>query len=257
MVMLGAGTSMETGLDGKVVLITGAGRNIGRATALMFAEEGARLLLSTRHSGGQLDETAEACKAAGAEVSTVLCDVGDREQVTEMIKVADDVFGGVDVLVNNATSRVQGSFLKTSPEQWRTTMAVNLDGPFHTSQAIIPGMMERGWGRIINYSGVSPFQGGSPAKAAAKMGIIGFTRGIANEFGRYGITANCIAPGQIQVERDPGMERESDLTGEVQAPIPRFGTPEEIAALVIYLSSKHADYITGQCFAVNGGAIFQ
>ena len=247
---------METGLDGKVVLITGAGRNIGRATALMFAEEGARLLLSTRHSGGQLDETAEACKAAGAEVSTVLCDVGDREQVTEMIKVADDVFGGVDVLVNNATSRVQGSFLKTSPEQWRTTMAVNLDGPFHTSQAIIPGMMERGWGRIINFAGMNAIHGynGRAHVSVAKHGAWGLTKALAIEIGAEGITSNIISPGPIAGVRDtPEEDAHIQHTAE-RVPVGREGSPEEVAAVISMLAGDSGGYVNGQILQINGGA---
>ena len=250
---------METGLAGKVVLITGAGRNIGRATALMFAQEGARLVLSTRRSKALLDETAAACAAAGAEVTTALCAVADEAQVEETVEAAKRAYGGVDVLVNNATFRVQGPFLETTSEDWRRSVAVNLDGPFNTCRAVLPGMVERSWGRIVNYSGVAAYRGGGATKGAVKLGIVGFTRGLAREFGKHNITANAIAPGGIEVERDPGLEREEDLRGRVDdsVPIPRFGTPDEIAALVVYLASSHSAYITGQCFHVDGGAIFQ
>jgi NAD(P)-dependent dehydrogenase (short-subunit alcohol dehydrogenase family) len=250
---------LDTGLEGRSVLITGASRNIGRATALMFAKEGARLLLSTRESRASLDETVEACTAAGAKVTTTLCDVAEAEQVDAMVALANDVYGGVDVLVNNAVYRVQGRFLDSTPEQWRRNIAVNLDGPYHTCRAVLPGMMERGWGRIINYSGISAYLGGGATKATAKLGIVGFTRGLAAEFGKHNITVNAIAPGTIEVERDPGLEREADLLGHVDpsVPIQRFGRPDEIAGLVVYLASHNADYITGQCFHVDGGAVLQ
>jgi 3-oxoacyl-[acyl-carrier protein] reductase len=247
------------GLGGKVVCITGAGRNIGRATALHFAKEGARLVLSTRQSQELLTETAAACQAAGAEVISCLCDVADLDQVAAMVESAERAWGGIDVLVNNATLRLRRPFLEQPVEDWRAMMAVNLDGPYYTSRAVLPGMIAREWGRIINYSGHSAFIGGGPITTAAKLGVVGFTRGLAHEFGRHGITANAISPGTIEVERDPGLERAADLAGQVDpaVPIPRFGQPEEVAALVVYLASPLAGYVTGQCFHINGGDYFQ
>ena len=249
---------MDMGLTGKVVLITGAGRNIGRATAEAFAAEGSRLVLATRRSSGLLEQTAEACRAAGAEVVTALCDVGDENQVKAMVETAERAFGSVDVLVNNAANRIQGPFLEQSNEDWRATAAVNLDGPIFASRAVLPGMVERGWGRIVNYSGVSAYRGGGALKAAVKLGIVGFTRGLAREFGKHGVTVNAIAPSAIEGERDPGTERDVDISGiDPRMPIPRFGQPEEVAALVVYLSSKHAGFVTGQTYHINGGDILQ
>ena len=249
---------MDMGLTGKVVLITGAGRNIGRATAEAFAAEGARLVLTTRRSDSLLQEAAAACRAAGAEVVTALCDVGDEDQVKDAVQAAERAFGGVDVLVNNATNRVAGSFLEQTNEDWRATAAANLDGPIFASRAVLPGMLERGWGRIVNYSGVSAYKGGTAMKAAVKLGVVGLTRGLAREFGKHGVTVNAIAPASIEGERDPGTERDVDLSGiDPRLPIPRFGQPEEVAALVVYLSSTHAAYVTGQTFHINGGDILQ
>ena len=249
---------MDMGLTGKVVLITGAGRNIGRATAEAFAAEGSRLVLATRRSGDLLEQTADACRAAGAEVVTALCDVGDENQVKAMVQTAERAFGSVDVLVNNAANRIQGPFLEQSHEDWRATSAVNLDGPIFASRAVLPGMVERGWGRIVNYSGVSAYRGGGALKAAVKLGIVGFTRGLAREFGKHGVTVNAIAPSAIEGERDPGTERDVDISGiDPKMPIPRFGQPEEVAALVVYLSSKHAGFVTGQTYHINGGDVLQ
>ena len=249
---------MDMGLTDKVVLITGAGRNIGKATAEAFAAEGSRIVLVTRRSSGLLEETADACRSAGAEVVTALCDVGDEGQVKAAVRTAERAFGGVDILVNNAANRVQGPFLEQSNEDWRATAAVNLDGPVFASRAVLPGMVERGWGRIINYSGVSAYRGGGALKAAVKLGIVGFTRGLAREFGKHGVTVNAIAPASIKGERDPGTERDVDISGiDPRMPVPRFGQPEEVAALVVYLCSRHAGYITGQTIHINGGEVLQ
>lgn len=249
---------MDTGLEGKVALITGAGRNIGRATALSFAEEGARLVLATRQSAERLEQTAADCRALGAEAVTTLCDVSDEEQVYAMIGAAQDAFGGVDVLVNNAANRVQGPFLQSTTEDWRATAGVNLDAVIFAARAALPCMIERGWGRIINYSGVSAYRGGGALKAAVKLGVVGLTRGLAREFGKHGVTVNAIAPSSIEGERDPGTERDVDIGGiDPKLPIPRFGRPEEVAALVVYLCSKHAGYVTGQTFHINGGDVLQ
>ena len=249
---------MDMGLVGRVVLITGAGRNIGKATAEAFAAEGARLVLTTRRSDSLLQETAAACRSAGAEVVTALCDVGDEDQVRAAVAAAENTFGAVDILVNNATNRVAGPFLEQSNEDWRATAAANLDGPIFASRAVLPGMVERGWGRIVNYSGVSAYRGGTALKAAVKLGVVGLTRGLAREFGRHGVTVNAIAPASIEGERDPGTERDVDVSGiDPKLPIPRFGRPEEVAALVVYLCSEHAGYVTGQTFHINGGEILQ
>jgi NAD(P)-dependent dehydrogenase (short-subunit alcohol dehydrogenase family) len=252
---------MKTGLEGKTVMITGPVRNIGRMTALMMAEEGANLLLCTRQSKERLEEVAHECESIGARVVADLCDVADRDQVQGFVKKGLAEFGHIDVLLNNATFRSQHPLLDTIPEEWHRNIAVNLDGPYNTCQAVLPNMIERHWGRIINYSGVAPYLGGGAAKAMVKLGIVGFTRGVAREYGHSGVTANCIGPGSIDVERDPDL---GEVGGPPTAasrretlPVPRQGTPEEIGSLAVYLSSEYAAYITGQCYLMNGGAYFQ
>lgn len=249
---------MELGLEGKVALITGAGRNIGRRTALQFAEHGVNLVLCTRQNGDQLRESADEARAKGVRVLDDLCDVSKREEVGRLAAQALDTFGRVDILVNNATHRVHGKFFDLTPEQWALVIGVGLSGPYYLCQALMPAMVENGWGRIINYSGNSAFRGGGASTATAKLGIVGFTRSLAKEFAKHNITANCLAPGSIQTERSPGTERQSDRLGVVNddVPIRRFGTADEVASLALYLSSDRAAYITGQCVPINGGVHF-
>lgn len=250
---------MTKALDGKVALITGAGRNIGRVTALTLAAEGADLVLCTKESKDDLMSTAaEAREKYGVKVLARLADITKVDEVRSLVQAAEAELGRVDILVNNATWRFHATFLKLTPEQWDKTVAINLNAPFYLCQAVLPGMVARRWGRIINYSGNSAFLGRSPAAASTKAGVLGLTRSLASEFGKHNITVNCISPGGIKVTRSPGAERKSDITGKIdeRVPIQRFGTPDEVAGLVAYLASEAAGYVTGQCIAMNGGAYY-
>ena len=150
---------MNTGLEGKAVLVTGATRNHGRASALAFAEEGANLLLCTRQSMDLLEETAQLASKSGVRVVTGQCDVTDEAQVESFVKMGLAEFGRIDVLVNNAAWRARGELLSISSEDWAAAMAVNLHAPFLVCKAVVPGMVEQRWGRIINYSGIAPLPG--------------------------------------------------------------------------------------------------
>jgi 3-oxoacyl-[acyl-carrier protein] reductase len=249
---------MDLGLKGKVALITGGSRNIGRTTARILAENGANLVLCTRENAAQLEEAADEMRALGAVVFTHLCDVSKEEEVAALVGEARAAFGRIDILVNNATHRVHGKFFDLTPAQWSHVIAVSLNGPYYLCRALMPGMVDNRWGRIINYSGNAAFRGGGASTATVKLGIVGFTRSLAKEFGKHNITVNCLAPGSISGERRPGTERASDLRGQVNddVPIPRFGTQEEVASLVAYLASERAGYITGQCIPINGGVHF-
>jgi 3-oxoacyl-[acyl-carrier protein] reductase len=246
---------MKTGLAGKVVLITGATRNHGRAGALAFAEEGANLLLCTRQSMDSLEETAHLASPFGVKVLTGQCDVTDEDQVKSFVQKGMSEFGRIDVVVNNAGWRARGELLRMSTENWLATMGVNLHAVFLMSQAVLPGMVQQRWGRIINYTGIGAFRGstGTTAKLAGE----GLTRAIAREYGQYQITANLIGPGSIEVVRTPGQEVPGGEGAGIEAiPIPRQGTVDECTATVVFLASEQASYITGQTFLVNGGAYF-
>ena len=242
---------MDTGLQGKTVLITGASRNMGRNAALAFAREGARLALCTRASADELDEVAGEARALGAEVLAGLCDVTDGTAVAEFVGKVQQRFGGVDVLLNAVGHRSESAFLETDFTEWTRNIEVNLGSVYHTCRSVIPLMMSRKFGRIINVSGTAAaYLGGGVAKGTVKLGIIGFTRGLAREFGPCNITANCIAPGAV--ERD-GREFVLPPTQVLRRP----GRQEEIISLILYLASENAGFVTGQCYAANGGTYFQ
>jgi len=245
---------METGLEGKTILITGASRNMGRAVALAFAREGANLAICTSTKMVELCQVADEARSHGAVVVAEKCDVTDGQAVASFVNKARARFGGVDVAINLAGYRAERRFLDETLEAWERAIAVNLTGPFHICRNAIPLMMERRWGRIINFSGISPYIGVGAAKSMVKLGIVGFTRGIAREFGEYNITANCIGPGAIKRPYDPLVTPKPLDAGQ---PLQRYGTPEEAVSLVLYLASEGAGFITGQCYLVNGGLYFQ
>ena len=245
---------MDTGLKGKVVLITGASRNMGRTAALAFAKEGANLAICTSSKMDELGRVAGECRDLGARVVAERCDVSDKASVNAFVAKVRDNLGTVHVVLNNAVNRGgEGPFLEESDDAWATNLAVNLTGPRNICRAALPLMIEQKWGRIINFSGISPFIGGSVGKGMAKMGIIGFTRGIAREFAEHEITANCIGPGTIDVERDAFQKPKGLKPGQ---PIRRLGKPQEVVSLMLYLASEDAGFITGQTYLVNGGMYF-
>jgi len=245
---------MDTGLEGRTVLITGASRNIGRQTALLFAREGANLAICTRSSMERLEQTAAQIENAGVSVVAGRCDVADGDAVAGFVKSAREKFGRVDVVVNNAVYRAEGSLLDVTDSGWRRNIEVNLNGPYHICKNAVPHMIQRKWGRIINFAGIAPYLGTFPVKSMVKLGIVGFTRGLAKQFGEYNITANCVGPGRIDVERDADQKKKDFHKHQL---IRRRGTPDEVASLVVYLASEMAGYITGQSYLVNGGAYLQ
>ena len=247
---------MDTGLKGKVVMITGATRNHGKATALAFAAEGANLLISTRKSTDLLEDTAHLAADQGIKVLAKQCDVTVEAQVSDLVQSGLAEFGRIDVLVNNAGRRVHGDVMKLNMEEWRAGLDVNVHALFLTCKAVLPGMAERRWGRIINYTGNS-FMRGILGPGTLKMATLGFTRAIAQEYGEFNITANCIAPWAITVERSAGHVSSGMTAVRVEGQaIPRRGTIAECAALAVFLASDKAGYITGQNYSVNGGAYF-
>lgn len=245
---------MDTGLKGKTVLITGASRNIGADAALAFAREGANLAICTSSKIDRLNDVAKQARALGASVVAEQVNVADGDSVARFVEKTVKELGTVHVAINNAVDRgAEGGFLAVSDEAWESSFRVNLGGPRNICRNVLPLMIRQKWGRIINFSGVDPFIGGSVTKGMAKLGIIGFTRGLAREFGEHDITANCIGPGTIEVERD-AFQKAKGL--KPQQPIRRLGKPREVVSLMVYLASEDAGYITGQAYLANGGLYF-
>ena len=247
-------------LEGKVAMVTGSGRNIGRATAIELARRGADVVVNARSNQAEADSVVAEIESLGSRAIATIADVGVLEQVDAMMSDAVAAFGQVDILVNNAGLRAADPITEMTLEQWRSVLAVNLDGPFYCSQAVIPGMIERGWGRIINVSGLNAFKGRAhwAHVCASKMGALGLTRALAAELAEHDILVNHIVPGAFDTTPPPGQSDAFAAPSVARAtgiPVGRLGLPEEIATTCAFLASGDASFITGQTFHVNGGAL--
>ena len=247
-------------LDGKSALITGASRGIGKAIALRFAEEGCDIAINYVTEGGR-DNAAEAAdlareiEALGRRGVCVEADVTDLAAVEAMVAQVIATFGKLDILVNNAGITRDKTLGKLGKADWDAVLAVNLTGAFHCARAVVNHMRERRTGRIISLASVVGLMGniGQTNYAASKAGLIGFTKSLAREVARRGITVNAIAPGFIDTEMTQAIPADA-LAQVVEAiPMERLGRPEEIAAAALFLASDEAGYVTGQVLSVNGG----
>lgn len=236
----------------RVALITGAGRNIGRAVALDLAARGADIVVLVRGNRAEAEDVAEEVRALGRRAMAGVADVRDEMAVGEVVDRAREELGAITILVNNAAVRSESPFLELSSQEWREVVSVILDGAFVCSQAVLPGMLETGWGRIVNVAGLSG-QTGAVNRAhviASKAGIIGLTKALALEYASSNVTVNAISPGMIETAREGA---EPSHHGERKIPVGRRGRPEEVAALVRYLASEEAAFVTGQTLNINGG----
>ena len=247
-------------VEGKVAIVTGSGRNIGRATALELARRGASVVVNARSNQEEANAVADEIAAMGGSAIVAIADVGVQQEVNAMVDAALAAFGRVDILINNAGLRAADSITDMSLEQWRSVLAVNLDGPFFCSQAVIPGMIERGWGRIINVSGLNAFKGRADWAhvCASKMGALGLTRALAAELAEHNILVNHIVPGAFDTSPPPGNANAFAGPPAARAAgilVGRLGMPQEIATTCAFLASDDASFITGQTIHVNGGAL--
>ncbi len=242
-------------LQGKLALVTGATRGIGRATALTLADAGADVVFSYRHSAEQAVELEALLREKGVRARGFQANGASTEEVQKMVADAQNELGTVTILVNNAGITRDKSFLKMTREMWDEVIRVNLDSLFIVTQAVLPGMIQTGWGRIINVSSIVGQIGnfGQANYAAAKGGAIAFTKTIAREVARKGVTANVVAPGFIETD----MLKAIPATGldqvKAMTPVGRLGHPQEIADAIAFLASPRAAFITGHVLAVNGG----
>jgi 3-oxoacyl-[acyl-carrier protein] reductase len=242
-------------LSGKVAIVTGAGRNIGRAIALTLAEGGASILVNVRSNRAEADAVAREVEALGVKALVHIGDVADAGQVQAMVDAAVKHFGRIDILVNNAALRREKAFAEMSYAEWREIMDVTLDGPFHCVKACLPALRKSGAGTIVNIGGLSAHIGAKDRAhvVTAKAGVVGFTRALAHDLAADGITVNCVVPGLIGTPRPKDKPEPSHhlthqtLTGE-------RGKPEDIAAMVRFLCGPAARYINGQAIHSNGGA---
>jgi len=244
-------------LDGKCALVTGASRGIGRAVALKLASEGAKVALNFAGNEAAADAVKQEIEAAGGEAILVKADVANEAAVQDMVQKTADAFGRIDILVNNAGITRDGLLARMKEEDWDAVLSTNLKGVFLTTKAAAKLMMKQRAGRIVNMASVVGVTGnaGQANYSAAKAGVIGFTKTIAKELASRGITANAVAPGFIDTDMTAGLSdkaKEAALSG---IPLGRMGTPEDIAAAVLFLVSDQASYITGQVLNVDGGMV--
>ena len=243
--------SQERTLEGKVAIVTGSVRRLGKAMAMALAKDGANVVVNARSSRDEAEKAVAEIEAAGGRTLVQIADITDEAAVGKMVDETVKAFGRVDILINNAAIRGETHLLDMTYKQWRGVLDVILDGAFHCTRAVAPHMVKNKFGRIVNLGGVSSHLGaaGRSHVGTAKAGIVGFTRAVATELAPHGITVNCIVPGRIGGQR-------SATSGQGIGHHPlvgREGVPEDVAALARLLCQPSTSYITGQTMHVSGG----
>lgn len=240
----------------RAALITGSGRNIGRSAALALAEMGFNVVLNGSKNREACEGVAKEAEAHGINAVIAMGDVGSVADIESMVTSANEAFGGVDVLVNNAAIRPTSPFLETDEAEWERILNIDFHSARRLSKAVLPHMIEQGWGRIINFAGMNAIHGydGRAPVSVSKHASWGLTKSLAKEFGGKGITTNIISPGPIRPdEAEPEMrEHIESMVGRV--PVGRLGEADEIGAMVALLASEQGAFINGQLLQVNGGA---
>lgn len=244
-------------LDNQVALVTGASRGIGRSVAIELAKAGAKVVVNYAGNSAAAQETIDAIKAVGGEAIAVQADVSQAEAVEALVKQTLDTFGRIDILVNNAGITRDNLLLRMKEDDWDAVMNTNLKGIFHCTKQVSRVMIKQKSGKIINMTSVVGVMGnaGQSNYAAAKAGVIGFTKSMAKELAPRGITVNAVAPGFITTDMTSVLSDQVKSEMANSIPLGRMGNPEDVAAAVVFLASKSAGYITGQTLHVDGGMV--
>jgi 3-oxoacyl-[acyl-carrier protein] reductase len=248
---------MQIDLSGRVALVTGSTRGIGRAIATRLARAGARVAVTGRDQAKASAAAAEIAAETGADVRGYAADVAEVAQATALIEAVEKDFGQVDILVNNAGLTRDNLLMRLKDDDWDAVLHANLRGAFATCRAASRGMMKRRWGRIINVASVVGLIGnkGQANYAASKAGLIGMTKSIAKELASRNVLANVVAPGFIETDMTAAMPPEARASMSAGIPLERLGTPDDIAGMVVVLASDLTSYVTGQVFVVDGGLV--
>lgn len=241
----------------ETALITGSSRGIGRAAAILFAERGYRVVINYFQSEEAALSLSRQLNEKGCRTLALHCDVSDRDQVRRMVEEAEKAFGPIDILVNNAGIAEMKLFTDITPEYWERIFAVNVNGIFHCCQAVVPSMVSRKSGRIINISSIWGMVGASCEThySATKGAILAFTKALAKELGPSGIRVNAIAPGAVYTDMIAGLDPQILEQVKAETPLGVIGSPEEIAETIFFAASQNAALFTGQVLSPNGGLV--
>ena len=243
----------------KTALITGSGQKIGRGIAHHLAAAGFNIIVNGSSDQEAAEKVASEVRAKGSTAMVAMGDVGDKAAAEQIVQAGLDQFGAIDVLVNNAAIRPHAPFLDISETQWQRVMNVDLNAAIWLSRLVLPAMTDKGWGRIISFSGMNAQRGypGASPVAVAKHAVWGLTKSLAAEFGPLGITANIISPGTFPGDDPATADDPKFIKLRDKNPVRRLGRPDDVGAMVCFLCSEHGGFVNGQMLQINGGVVTQ